>query len=430
MSPERLNVAVFGAGPAGLSSAMEIANAGHNVEVITPETSRLPHSVYTTDRFVSPESVQTFFRPESTRKLPIIRIITSNGTDFKIHLGPNNARYFMVDYPSTLDRVQKELSERRDIHFSPAPMEVLNSVQIEDHKSGVTVLLDGQKNHFDLVVDATGVGGKVDETINPNHEENFLAEYVYGGTFRGNFQDDEIILIFGPAGGTSWANPSIEGNGFVDVVFSAWGPKRNFSEFLREARTRLDQLVGFLSGKPGIEIQSIVPEYVYSGLIRSQPTRVPSTQNVYAVGEAAGMAKPTSGDSIRRAIIAGRLLAESVKKGESPRQFHHRWRKTWKSDNFYLAGALARLSYQKRGKIGGTMDQTGIMLRESNTEDADKFVSQFEEYITDGKLNLGLLARLLSSKMFVLGLTATAIKQLELKFREPVLPKTLPLPEI
>ena len=90
MSPERLNVAVFGAGPAGLSSAMEIANAGHNVEVITPETSRLPHSVYTTDRFVSPKSVQTFFRPESTRKLPIIRIITSNGTDFKIHLGPNN----------------------------------------------------------------------------------------------------------------------------------------------------------------------------------------------------------------------------------------------------------------------------------------------------------------------------------------------------
>ncbi len=91
MSPERLNVAVFGTGPAGLSSAMEIAKAGHNVEVITPEVPKLPHSVYSTDRLLPSDLVEFFFPDEFIQRVPYLRVLTSNGTDFRIDA--KNGRY-------------------------------------------------------------------------------------------------------------------------------------------------------------------------------------------------------------------------------------------------------------------------------------------------------------------------------------------------
>lgn len=428
MSPERLNVAVFGTGPAGLSSAMEIAKAGHNVEVITPEVPKLPHSVYSTNRLLPSDLVEFFFPDEFIQRVPYLRVLTSNGTDFRIDA--KNGRYFMVNYPSTLNSLQNKLSQRENVHFSPLPHSVLKDVQVEDHKDGVTVVLDGQRKRFDLAVDATGTQGKVDEMVNPNHDSDFLAEYVYGGTFKGNLQYDEMILIIGPAGGTSWASPSIEGDGFVDIVFSAYGPNKHFPEFLKDARTRLNKLVEFISKKPGVEIQSAVPEHSYAGLIRSQPTKTPLTKNVYAVGEAAGMAKPSTGDSIQRAIIGGRLLAESLQRGDSPNNFYRRWRKLWNADNFLFAGSLARLPYQEKGNLGGTFDQAGAVIRNSNAEDTDRLVTQLEKYIVDGKLSFGLLVKFLSSRKSVSALTAAVLKQLELQFKQPVLPNTLPLPDI
>lgn len=428
MCSERLNVVVFGSGPAGLSAAMEIEARGNDVEVITPDVQRFPHSVYTTDKFLPPELVEKFFSPDHIKRVPYLRVITPNNTDFRIKT--SSGSYFMVNYPSSLKAVQGELSRRTNIQFSEVNPSILNGIKVTDGKGGVNVLLDGQKKQFDLAVDATGTEGKIDQLVNPQHDADYLSEYVYGETVRGILECNEMILVIGPAGGTSWVNQSIQGEGFVDVVFSAFGPRKHFVEFLHTAKPRLNKLLNFISDKPGVNINSFKPESTYSGIIRAQPTKQPLTNHVYAVGEAAGMAKPGAGDSIQRAIMSGWLIAESLNQGHNPRKFHQTWSRLWRANNFYFSGMLARLEYQENGTLGGTFDQGGKWAREANSEETAKLVEQFERYIVDGKLSFSLFMKLMSTKQYATALTITALKHLELCFKDPVLPNKLPLPPI
>jgi|GEM_PF-2656762 len=428
MATERKDIVIFGNGPSDLSSTLELSKQGNNIEVITSEQPRLPHSVYTTNKLLPVDLAEKFFSTNFIKKIPYLRVITTNGTDFRMNI--KSGKYFMVNYPSSLDFLQKSLSKEKNIKFSQFPQKILNNIHVTDSENGVSVSLDGQRKKYSLAIDATGNQAEIDKIVNPNHENNFLSEYIYGATFRGSLDYNEMILVIGPAGGTCWVSSSIEGDDFVDVVFSAYGPKKYFNSFIQNAEFRLNELKKFVINKPGIEIYSTNPVYKYSGLIRSQPTKPPITFNVYAVGEAAGMAKPGTGDSIQRAIKSGRLLAESLNEKQKPKDFYKKWRRLWQSDKFIFAATLARLPYQERGDLGKTFDIEGKIIKNEDKENAEKLIAKFEKYIVEGKLDYSLFIKLLSTKEFSSMISISMIKELELIFKRKILPDKLPLPKI
>lgn len=423
MNSERLQVAIFGDGPSGLSSACELAQNGHEVHLIAPDTKKFAHSVYTTDRILPVDIAEAFFPKNERFILPYLRVITSNNTDFRVTA---QGSYFMVDYPKMVEKVKIELEQMPNVFFSILPPSILKDIKIKDSKDEAVVIIDGQTLYFNAIIDATGVHARIDRQVNKNREKDYLVEYVYGATVRGKLENPEMILVIGPAAGTSWVNPNVEDENYIDVVFSAYGPKSQYNKFLNSAKPRLDKLISFIAEKPGVNVYSKKPENTYAGFIRAQTTKKPNTYHVFTVGEAAGMAKPSSGDSMQRAIMSGRILYESLKKGQSPSEFYKKWNRKWPGQKLYFAGTIVRLSYQEKGQLGGVLDAISEWIKNPNSD----LIEQVEKYVVDGKLNPGLVAKILTTPKVASLLFLSAAKKLELSFKDPVLPDHLPLPKI
>lgn len=375
-TPER--ICVFGDGPAGLSTAMGLCRRGYPVTVIAPEQGFPYRSVYTTGNGLLEFCKR---RGVGILPLPTVRLLTEGGSDIRINPHEFNGRYFIIDNREFLRALWRGLAEK-GVVLERLPWKVLRNVGVEENSSGVVLKIDGDQSRWDLIVDATGVGAEIVRQVDPRRKrEDFLTEYVYGGTYRGCLTPKELVLVFGPAGGTCWIAPSIN-EGFVDVVFSAWGPFSQFSRFLEEAPHRLQRLVDFVRGKPGIEIGSDKPEEISAGMIRSQYPSSPATERVYPVGEAGGMAKPFSGDSFRITIKEGENLARAITEGLSPEEYFKQW---WRrgADPWLQAVAFARLPFQRRGKLGGLTDKF-YRLTVSGRLPPD-LVRQAEEWIVGGR---------------------------------------------
>ncbi|MBN1168274.1 hypothetical protein JXA63_00130 [Candidatus Woesebacteria bacterium] len=419
-------IAVFGNGPAGLSSTRELANKGYSVHLYHPDLQRVDRSVYTTDALTTKDQNVEFFPEEHIYPLPNIRILTTGGTDVRVRAG--TGRYFMIDYPTILEQLEISLEQQTNVqvHTFSAPL-FRESAQFTDTPDGVEVRIDQDVRTFDAVIDATGIESRViDKAKKGEDAENFLVEYVYGGIYLGEFEHPDLLLVFGPGGGTSWANPSIREN-HVDIAYSAWGPKNLHREFLLSAKPRLNELVNFLKQNKGINIRNSKPEHIFSGCIRSQPQRKPRFNHIYAIGEAAGMAKPTSGDSFQRAIVAGEVLTHSIDH-QNPAQFHRHWKsqKYNKSDDFFLAAALARLPFQSRGQTGGVIDQ----LQQFVNQGRDDVIPEVENYIIEGKLSPKLLAYILTNTSIREYFKKSLEVMSELILKGVTLPQELPLPSV
>ncbi|MBI2593140.1 hypothetical protein HYW44_00660 [Candidatus Daviesbacteria bacterium] len=408
MSHNGKEILIFGAGPAGLSSADQLAGRGHNVTLVHPLATTGPRSIYTT--YSSEQELIVPLTPGRIRPLPLIRVITQNGTDFRVNTG--SQPYYLVNNKVFLSECEERLSQIPNITIEALPKRVLSQALITDSLKGSQVTIDGNKKVYDVVLDCTGVGAEVVSKVDPRRkEEVWLGEYVYGGSFKGTVEKPEMILVIGPAGGTSWVCPNIH-PGFVDVVYSAWGPYKDFKpRFLPTAKDRLSRLLDFIQNFPGIEIESRLPDDIYAGVIRSQPASAPLVNSVFCLGESAGMAKPGSGDSWRYAFKAGRMVAELIDKGGDARKFHEIWTTSW-NHGFFYAGVLARMPYQRKGELGGTFDCFGKWL-----EDADpNLVKQIEEWLIGNKPPLSLLIRTLIEPRTRRSLLEAVKKKLEISF--------------
>lgn len=297
-------VLVFGAGPAGLRTALTLKELGVDVWVVAPDSPPPYRSVYSTCQ------KGNHFLPEvGRRELPAIRCLTADGAEIIVSIPPSGRRYFMVDYPKALSWLEEKAGQM-GVRIEKLPPSALQTINVEKKNDSVWVGIEGEIIKGGRIVDATGVEAKISRLIDPRRRnEDFLAEYVFGGFFPQGSMPEELWLVFGPAAGTCWVAPGV--NGGIDVVYSAWGPYSGFSRFMKEAPSRFEILIDFLRRRGDIVVSNS-PELYFRGMIRSQPTPPPLYPKLYGVGEAAGMAKPLSGDSFRIALEEGRNLAEAI----------------------------------------------------------------------------------------------------------------------
>lgn len=398
---------VFGAGPAGLVTGEKLVELGCQVTMIDEEGALSPRSVYTT-------SIDTpgfdSLSPQIRRDLESIRLLTQRGTDFRVNTG--NA-YFMLDYPSYVNGGREKLARQPGLRMEFLPTRQINDIRVEEVGGGIMVFIDREIRRFDFAFDCTGIGADILRQVDPaRKQENFLAEYVYGAILPGSLEKDELILVFGPAGGTSWVCPSIINPDCLDIAFSAWGSYQDYSKrFLPTAEERLWTLIDFLKGKKGIDFQNFRPQEKFAGMIRSQPSPRPKTNYVYGLGESVGMGKPFSGDTMRRTIQAKEMLGISISNGESPKEFYKRWRRHWSQDRFFWSLALARLSDQKKGLLGLVADRCGQLLATKKVD--ENHMKMTEDWIIRHKLSLPLLGLFLTEPKFRNCFLGVLLKQME-----------------
>lgn len=375
-------IAIFGAGPAGLSSARNLSKAGFGVTIFRPEIQRVPRSVYTT----SFDAADFHFDLSMISPLSHFRVITKHGVDFRV-VTPAGL-YFMLDNQGFVDKTEEDLKSQ-GVKVVKLPMKTLRGVQVNEQIDGVLIQVDGTGQKFDLVIDCTGVDAAIVKKVDPlRQQEDFLVEYVYGGAFKGEMSLDELAIVVGPAGGTSWVCPSIL-PGFVDVVYSAWGPASKYNSlFLTTAKQRLARLQKFLQNLDGINITTDSAEEIYCGMIRSHPAPDSFLKRTFSVGESAGMARPMTGDSFRFTLKGGELLAQAVKKDIDASRFQREWQRIWRSDIFF-SWALARLPDQQNGDLGRKEQYLSSLVANEH------LVKDAEDLIIMGKIHPRLIFSLM-----------------------------------
>jgi flavin-dependent dehydrogenase len=220
------------------------------------------------------------------------------------------------------------------------------------------------------------------------------VEYVYGGLFRATLEESGMIIPFvREIGGTCWVNPSISGEGYVDVVVSGWGRKNDTSRFMQEGPARLKALKKFLEEKRIVNFVNNPPEIIFLGTIRSQLARNQGYKRIYVAGDAAGMARPKTGDGFRWAIYGGEIMARAIENGVPPdralAQFYTGDRAKWK--DLLLQGAtFYRLPKQRSGKFGTSVKPLGELI-EKHRELQEPAINFFLKGGVDPKLLFALL---------------------------------------
>lgn len=417
MNKEGLKIALFGYGAGGISCADRLLKAGHSVTVFNPsqEPNINGRSVFSTEHGIY-RDVMGEYCPDEYR-LPIhnMRIITHTGTDFIVPLG---SEYFMVDYPSFTDTWRASLSEHQNMHSEIHPRKTINDMLIWEDNQGVWVRLYGGYQQYDAVVDSSGVGSEHVKKVDPAYrEKDFLVEYVNAGNYPGYLDSDEIILIWDETGGTSWVNPSIykgpHGEPMIDIVYSAWGWHSHFNRFKQEANARLKHLTQLVRTQPGVHVEQLAPVQTVTGMIRSQPGPVPLASHSYAVGEAAGIAKPKSGESFNRSLLHGTVTARAIDANKNPRDVYTEIRKYWPNDERFLSIVLARLRYQEQARHSHLMDQLGKMHKRGIVSTA--FIKAVEQFVIDGYLSPRLFMMLSTNPSVVQLMLETVFHEVRLK---------------
>lgn len=394
-------VAVFGGGPAAVGAIDGLSKAGMDVVQILPEEMNFSkRPVYTTSAGVYREVMDRFVPESLRRNLSKMRVITSTGTDFVVDMGENP--YFLANYPGFIELWQRQFQKDPKVDTRSHPATALKELIIQEIKGGVEVKIDGKSTNYTAVVDSSGIQRRITRRVEPK-EKDVLVEYIYAGSFPGFIDADEIILVWDETGGTSWLNtsPYIGENGepMVDIAYSAWGWNSHFSKFTSEGPTRLAKLVEFVSKKPGIRILSPIPTHTVSGRIRSHPGSKPSSKRVFPAGEAAGVAKPKSGESFNRALLHGSMIAEAISRGETPVDVYDKSKKLWSNDEHFFAFTLARLRHQMEATNGQMMDEIGKWFASGRVN--GEFVKMMEMFIIEGKLAPQLIKYFVTNPVFM-----------------------------
>lgn len=406
-------VGVFGAGPGGISAVRRLSELGHNVSWYYPERFVRSRSIYSTS--TECKALNKVIKPEDQVFLTHLRLLTMQGADVSVATQPG--KYFVLNNVNFIRSLVDDTSQRNLVQTETHPTKILNNIFIAENDKNVELIIDGKKRTFDAVVDATGVSAHLASKVEDSRSyESYLAEYVYGGRFLGHLEKPEMILLSGPAGGTCWVCPSADHKDSIDVIYSAYGPSRYFySRFLQTATKRLDLLLEFLKTVPGLSFSSMKKQDMYIGMIRSQATQKPRSKYIYAIGEAAGMARPTTGQSLDRSFSAGQMVADAIDSGLSPAKFYKVWTKIWK-DSLFLSGTIARLPFQKRGELGAMFNKLH-QLQESHQSQA--VIESALKWFVDKKLSPEALFYIFTDIKFLSSFLLVLAKHLEIKIRGP-----------
>jgi digeranylgeranylglycerophospholipid reductase len=289
------DVAIIGAGPAGLTAARSLASDGHDV-IVLEEHEQIGVPVHCTgvlglaafDEFDIP-------REAILSTAHVARFVAADGSD--VAVDAENARAAVVDR-ARFDQALAEASRRAGAELRPGSR--VRTIEID--AAGVAIGLDGTEPiRVRACVLACGANYRFNRQLGLGSPRTFVQsaqlEYQLDGP-----ADVEVHLGRAVApGGFAWLVP-FERGGRRHTRLGLMCESRalnRFRDFAGRMRTRFNA-EGEQWPDPRLKILPLGP------VSRTYGTRL------LAVGDAAGLVKPTTGGGIYYSLISGQLAAGTL----------------------------------------------------------------------------------------------------------------------
>ena len=294
---------VIGAGPAGACFARTIAAGGGKVALVdrakfprdklcggllTEKTLELLDSVYLDCLLSGVEirNVHVFYKKELTVSL------------------------HMLSRAKTLRRYTLDTALALEAKRQGAHLYLGSPVQTIDFEKNEAILKDGQVLRYEHLVGADGALSSVRKLLGlPRNQMGFCVEaHIPWGQIKetGRLRESGIEIYYGTMDiGYGWVFPA------QDSVVVGVG---NLSEGLSEKAT----VASFYSFIDKVAYPSnIRPRGAYLPSGQSVVLGVPNRENIYLLGDAAGLIDPFTGEGIYYAFQSAQIAAETVLSGES-----------------------------------------------------------------------------------------------------------------
>ena len=328
-----VDVVVVGAGPGGLYAAIEALKAGCSVHVFDKKSViGIPvkcgeyFPVRKEMEYLLPNAgayMNVFDVPQETvdNVCKSIRVISPKGREFEF---PFLA--YVLDRTTLEQGLARHVQELGGIIELNSPVEMIENDQ--------KILIGREKDlavETKVVVAADGFPSKIaraagiltEDYMIPN---NIAINYEY---LMSDLNVDQSVTEmylgteFAP-GGYGWIIPKGDRSANVGIGIRTSYSKRNDGKgyldfFLHDCKLTKVKLQG---GKPGPMIADVLPV--------DGPFKKTYSENVVAVGDAAGMVMPTNGGGIATAMItgtiAGQVVAEHLRDGVALSEYESRWK--------------------------------------------------------------------------------------------------------
>lgn len=288
------DVIICGAGPAGLSAAITLANAGANVAVI--EKDSLPREK-TCAGILTAKSIA--FLEENIPTLNIKQFLSSN----KIVLFYKNeiSTYLQVNNPLIWVDRKKFDSELLNI-CKALSVDIIQNQKIKSlyPEKNMLCLDNSQIIFYNYLIAADGAHSKIRTLLQiPAVSSAFCLQYYFAPTTRTDYMK-EIQLYFGHVPlGYSWVVPNHEftivGTGSFTNDYNAI----NLQKIHDALCTHLFSDTALKRRGAYVPIGGLNKEIDYP------------YENIVFVGDAAGLANPLTGEGIYHALLSGSLAGKS-----------------------------------------------------------------------------------------------------------------------
>lgn len=289
------DVVVVGAGPAGLTAAAKLASLGHDV-VVLEEHSEIGHPVHCTGVL----GVEAFDELDLPRE-PILAI--TGAASFR----HGHGEPVIVD----TERIKAAVIDRGRFDAAlaaravAAGAEVRTSARVDGlsvSSTGVTVRVrDGETVEARACVLACGANYRFNRELGLGVPREFVQTAQIETPFA---LLPRIDVRFGrqiAPGGFAWAVPFLrDGQPYARLgLFCDSGASPRFREYSRQ-----------IAHEWGIDPASLPPPRMK--MLPLGPVKKTVAERVVAIGDAAGLVKPTTGGGIYYSILSGVMAAEAL----------------------------------------------------------------------------------------------------------------------
>jgi geranylgeranyl reductase family protein len=281
----RFDAVVIGAGPAGSAAALRLAEAG--ASVLLAERKRFPRD----------KACGGGLTARALREAPcdVMPVVEDTVTRVELRAGRRATRR-VSGQPLVLMTQRRNLDKHLAEQAADRGAEFRDGVRAEAGE-GTTVRVGGETVEADVVIAAHGANG--------TFARRFVGGVVHGVALEGNAPYPSeglrggVVLEFATVpGGYGWIFPKGD---HVNVGVGGWGTEGpRLREHLERLCARHGIALGSLTDVRGhrLPMRSVV-EGLHDG-------------RVAAVGDAAGLVDPLSGDGMYEAFLSARLASETA----------------------------------------------------------------------------------------------------------------------
>lgn len=287
-----MRIAIIGAGPAGLSSAIELSKAKN--EVIVFEQGLVGENIVCAEGFFDYFGKIDVELPE---KHQIKKLIVEDKETYEIPL-PSKGRFYTFDRK----KWQKNLADKAKSYGA----KIKENIKIEKED------LKKLTKDFDYLIDATGVKGISHFLFSVEDVKNYRKylmpsiQYKLTGDFSKFYESIKVILTNNPPG-YFWIFPKKDG----DMINFA-----NVGLGLLAKTSSMPNLKKLLIEMIKKENFQIPTQKTMASPIPTKRLKQYRCKNIVLSGDALGLCSPLHGGGIDSAYLSGCYIAESIIKND------------------------------------------------------------------------------------------------------------------